>query len=266
MIAMGGGIIDSQSCQHGGCLNQSHTGFWCQECIEFEWPQAVVGDGQHWIGWKATWQKGNLFIGAFGAPYKIGEYTIPFACGDWLLSPLGALKEVYQGSNTVIWQENNRSDIHIISAIVRIREVYLKGNQVLRGPSPALTIAAHPLKSFPLRPEQATLLLGQMERERAYRQRVDELEKELRPSLPEKVNLPPAIPGPKSSLGDRLLRRRILREIWRETLRENTLSGLLGYFYSPINLGFVTKALSAENLDRIRERTIEVVTKHLGKS
>jgi hypothetical protein len=168
-------------CQHLGCTEESLTGHWCQGCIEQEWPQASLDDGQHWIVWKGVWQlTDRLFVGSLGAPYELGEITIPLGLNFCLLSPLGAIKE---GHGT-----------HIIAGIVRARDCHLLPQLTLISPyTPFWAIAAFPREKLPDR-GLATRLLTQVNE---YLPEIEAFERKLRPPLPDKIQLPPSLPHAK---------------------------------------------------------------------
>lgn len=165
-------------CQHLGCTQESLTGHWCQGCIEHEWPQAPVGNGEHWIVWKGVWQiSDDLFVGSLGAPYELGDVTVPLGLNFCLLSPLGAIKE---GHGT-----------HILAGLVRARDCHLLPRLTLIAPyTPFLALAVFPREKLPDR-GLATRLLSQVNE---YLPEIESFERQLRPSLPESITLPPNLP------------------------------------------------------------------------
>lgn len=139
--------MKEQRCQHVGCGQLSHTGFWCQRCIEQEWPCAALGDGQHWIAWKGVERAGrrdDLFRGAMDCPYRIGRFAHPQGNSNWLLSPLGAIKEGY-GS-------------HILAAIVSAPRCWLRQDLILDSTSPVLPLTAFPRSLLPTQQQAGRLL------------------------------------------------------------------------------------------------------------
>lgn len=151
-------------CQHQGCDNYSLTGFWCQSCIEEEWPRAAIGDGIHWLVWKgATLVPPGVYVGAAGCPYILREpilpgshlpfesaksrqmltylmeigvtkdFVNPVPC-NWLLSPIEAIQ--------------NNVGTHIIACIINARFASLRRSQILDSVSPVLPIAAFPRASM----------------------------------------------------------------------------------------------------------------------
>jgi hypothetical protein len=138
-------MTTQELCHHIGCGRKSHTGFWCQDCIEREWPYASLGDGEHWIVWKGVDKiRANLFQGALECPYRLGQVIIPSGASNWLLSPLGAIKEGYGN--------------HILAAIVRAQDCYLDKHLVLDCTSPVLPLAAFPRSQLPSYEEAVALL------------------------------------------------------------------------------------------------------------
>lgn len=238
-------------CKHCG-ERWSKIGVWCQVCIEAEWPYAPVGDGEHWIVWKVAWRRAdNLFIGAFGAAYEVGEVTAVWAPANWLLSPLGALKEVAYGNNTNTW-ERHRDQLTIIAAVGRVRDLQLQENQVLRGLSPALTLAAWPLAECPLTPHEASDLLLDVN---GNSEAIDAWECTFRPALPTAVALPPAIHGCQAIVAQitRDLRSSAEQNIWYDLVaktREIRAD-------VPIQLVEIAYKLRPATLRAIRQRTVE---------
>ena len=134
--------MDSRPCQHEGCGRESHTGFWCQECIEHEWPYAAWGDGKHWIVWKGvSAARGyfDTFTGALSCPYRLGRVVTLHGTGNWLLSPLGAIKEEH--------------GTHILAALVGAQWCWLSPRLIIYSGSPALPLGAFPRSQLPS-PEQ----------------------------------------------------------------------------------------------------------------
>jgi len=259
-----------QKCSHEGCSNLSWTGIWCEECIENEWRSCAVGDGLHWIGWKVTWQKANnLFIGAFGAPYEVGEVTVPFGFSDWLLSPLGALKEAVKGANEPLWLRKWKV-VRIIAAVISKKNVKLISRETalfLRGNSPALVVGAYPVSSFPVEPEKAIALLDGMRDNPFFQEEVDRLERELRPNIPPEIYLPPSIPLPSSN-DLQNIRAEIFRRLTEEAensyllkLREKLRKEEWNQVDPPLfDLTREVEEAKAEVLRSLRRKTISVVS------
>lgn len=122
--------------QYPECGRPSSTGHWCQACIEREWPNAAWGNGGHWIVWKGVTQaRPDRFEGALGCPYRLGQISTPQGVSNWLLSPLGALKEGH-GS-------------HLLAATVSVRTCALTKRLVLNGLGPVMPLAAFPRDEAP---------------------------------------------------------------------------------------------------------------------
>jgi hypothetical protein len=264
----------TQKCQHIGCENISFTGVWCKECIESEWQSCAVGDGHHWIGWKVAWQKAeNLFIGAFGAPYEVGEVTIPFGLADWLLSPLGALKEVVKGANRDLWKKKE-GKIYIIAGIVAIKNVELIVQQradestlFLRGNSPCLVLGAYSLSEFPIKPRKAIALLDGMRDNPYCQQEVDRWEQRLRPTnIPSDIFLPPPIPvpGPLGHLRQKVFHQLISNEGGYSEKLKNKIMEILNESNPLSNFQEESEQEEEDSLRRFRKKTVSTVREMLG--
>lgn len=136
--------LASRPCQHEDCGRQSHTGFWCQGCIEQEWPDTPLGDGRHWIVWKGVFAAADTpdaFTGALNCPYRLGQVITPLRNGSWLLSPLGAIKEGY--------------GTHILAALVSAQWCRISPRLILSSGAPALSLGAFARSELPS-PEQSS--------------------------------------------------------------------------------------------------------------
>lgn len=196
---------------------------WCVPCMAEEWPYSAIderyaivwklvrrepdrpppyprrpsagvdeaGDPEDALGWLALWlsrpQRGSetRFRGLMGAPYRLGFPAVLLGAGNFLLSPLGALKEF----------ENLRGFAHsptgwaVLAAVVPWRHLALRPDLVLDAGAftPYLPLVAHKLEALAeqgLTPSKARRLLDELPDEGAGLA-VEAWEARLRPELPD---------------------------------------------------------------------------------
>ncbi len=152
-----------QPCAHQGCGFPSATGYWCKDCIEFEWPHLKKGGDNYWLVTKCLvsepvshWRSSQVFYGFMKAPYKKGEVTFPFGNSFWFPSFLGALSEIQAIIDRFGYLDQ---DIYLGFAVVRSDEVYLNENLIFVGSSPAYVVEILPLNEFPVSPKEARDIL-----------------------------------------------------------------------------------------------------------
>lgn len=179
-------------CHHQPTHNNGEL---CLNCIKNEWPFAIIENSEYLIVWKATWRKygaKNLAIGFYGAPYQLSKVTAPWGLANWLLSPLGALKETRFGVNRSFWTEKERR-IRIIAALAAIKHLRVvnhRKNLIIESTSPVLTVKIMDPAEFPLSAIRANGLLADVNANCLI---IDELEKCLRPVIPNRISLPPPL-------------------------------------------------------------------------
>ncbi len=167
---------------------------WCTACLEEEWPACRL-DGRYGLVWKLVSLDGRpwtrSYRGLMGAPYRVGFPSVLFSprfgiAGNFLLSPLGALKEFYIRSG-VTW-EQGMENWALLCVIVPWERVILRPDLVLQGDSvtPHLPLAALGVKvvvRLGLTPQKATSLLDGLPERVAWLE-VQAWEEKLRPELP----------------------------------------------------------------------------------
>ncbi len=185
------------------------TSYWCAPCMAEEWPYSRIDERYALVwklvrrepesppieqqegveGWLPLWlsrpRGGTRFRGLVGAPYRLGFPAVFLGAGNFLLSPLGALKEF----------ENLRGFAHttagwaVLAAIVPWSRVALRPDFVLDAGAftPYLPVAAYELEALAeqgLMPSRARRLLDALPEESAWLA-VEAWESRLRPELPE---------------------------------------------------------------------------------
>lgn len=146
------------------------------ELIRSDWPQALLPGRKRLIAWKGVNQtESQIFRGAIGAPYILNNVTIPLGTANWLLSPLGAIKEGYGQ--------------FILAAVLRVDDTGMRQDFVLDSDSPAFSLAAFSRDELPYNMVQASKLLDKVDINAVE---IDAFELEMRQKLviPKALHLP----------------------------------------------------------------------------